>query len=90
MSAKSKNRAGEFCPRHGFSRGKNYGTIFCMQLLASVRIQLDMSAARKGNTMKTLKKLLYCLFVQRSLQSEPDGRSIVAGIRWFGDFRRWE
>jgi hypothetical protein len=37
--------------------------------------------------MKTLKKLLYRLFVQRSL---PDRRAIIAGYHWFSDFRRWE
>ncbi len=40
--------------------------------------------------MKTLKKLLYRLFVQWSLPDKPEERAIVAGYHWFGDFRRWE
>jgi hypothetical protein len=63
-----------------------------MQLFAGVRIQLDMdtttlSISNEGNTMKTLKKLLYRLFVPQSL---PDGRFITAGYHWFSEFRRWE
>jgi hypothetical protein len=37
--------------------------------------------------MKTLKKLLYRVFVRRGL---PDVRFIIAGYHWFSDFRRWE
>jgi hypothetical protein len=65
---------------------------FGMQLFEGVRIQLDMntttlSISKEGNTMKTLKKLLFRLFVPRSL---PDRRFITAGYHWFSDFRRWE
>ena len=57
-------------------------------LLKSWRAQHEKSAANAPAWLRQLVLAADQFIVKRSLPDEPDGRSIIAGYHWFGDWGR--